>query len=238
MSRDAKGPSPSEQSGGDDARDLYDELTDDLLYDPAIGRATMMGYPCVRLAGKFLASYDDKAGCLVVKLPRERVAELVEQRRRRPVRPGRQGLPRVGGDPHGRPGAVAARCSPRPSTSPGGSSRFTTVTTGMPKGTTTKAKARTSSCGILVVHAAVTSSGSAIPGPASKPATAALSCASAPCELPHAATCMPSGRTSAPPYAPMPRERATTGSSGTSEIGTLRPELLHGIRPGFVRHIL
>ena len=68
----------SDQSGGDDARDLYDELTDDLLYDPAIGRATMMGYPCVRLAGRFLASYDDKAASLVVKLPRERVAELVE----------------------------------------------------------------------------------------------------------------------------------------------------------------
>jgi hypothetical protein len=78
MARATKGTSPSEQSGGDDARDLYEELTDDLLYDPAIGRATMMGYPCVRLAGRFLASYDDKAGCLVVKLPRERVAELVD----------------------------------------------------------------------------------------------------------------------------------------------------------------
>jgi hypothetical protein len=78
MVRDTKAAAPSEQSGGDDARDLYDELTDDLLYDPAIGRATMMGYPCVRLAGRFLACYDDKAGCLVVKLPRERVAELVE----------------------------------------------------------------------------------------------------------------------------------------------------------------
>ena len=79
MARDAKAASPSEQSGGDDARDLYDELTDDLLYDPAIGRATMMGYPCVRLAGRFLASYDDTAGCPVVKLPRERVTELVEK---------------------------------------------------------------------------------------------------------------------------------------------------------------
>ena len=39
----------------------------------------MMGYPCVRLAGRFLASYDDKAGSLVVKLPRERVTELVER---------------------------------------------------------------------------------------------------------------------------------------------------------------
>jgi hypothetical protein len=78
MARDDKASSPSEQSGGDDARDLYDDLTDDLLYDPAIGRATMMGYPCVRLAGRFLASYDDKAGRLVVKLPRDRVTELVE----------------------------------------------------------------------------------------------------------------------------------------------------------------
>jgi hypothetical protein len=82
MAPDEKRTSPSKQSGGDDAddgaRDLYYELTEDLLYDPAIGRATMMGYPCVRLAGQFLASYDDKAGCLVVKLPRERVTELVE----------------------------------------------------------------------------------------------------------------------------------------------------------------
>jgi hypothetical protein len=78
MTKDHAGTSPSDQSGGDDARDLYDELTDNLLYDPAIGRATMMGYPCVRLAGRFLASYDDKAAFLVVKLPRERVAELVE----------------------------------------------------------------------------------------------------------------------------------------------------------------
>ena len=78
MSPPALGTSPSEQSGGDDARDLYDELTDDLLYDPAIGRATMMGYPCVRLAGQFLASYDDKTRSLIVKLPRDRVRELIE----------------------------------------------------------------------------------------------------------------------------------------------------------------
>jgi hypothetical protein len=78
MAGSRKGTSPPEPSAGDDARDLYDELTDDLLYDPAIGRATMMGYPCVRLAGRFLASYDAKAACLVVKLPRERVTELVE----------------------------------------------------------------------------------------------------------------------------------------------------------------
>ena len=78
MAPPAKGPSPSEESDGDEARAVYDELTDDLLYDPAIGRATMMGHPCVRLSGKFLASYDIKAGGLVVKLSPERVAELVD----------------------------------------------------------------------------------------------------------------------------------------------------------------
>jgi hypothetical protein len=56
---------------------LYDALTDDLLYDPAVGRSTMMGYPCVRRAGHFFASFDTRVDALVVKLPRERVAELV-----------------------------------------------------------------------------------------------------------------------------------------------------------------
>ena len=62
-----------------DARTLYDELTDDLLYDPAVGRSTMMGYPCVRRAGRFFASFDPRAQALVVKLPRERVVELVAE---------------------------------------------------------------------------------------------------------------------------------------------------------------
>jgi hypothetical protein len=78
---------PRRHPAGDDARALYDALSDDLLYDPAIGRATMMGYPCLRLAGKFLASYDDKLGGLVVKLARERVLELVADGTGKPFAP-------------------------------------------------------------------------------------------------------------------------------------------------------
>jgi hypothetical protein len=70
-----------------DARTLYDELTDDLLYDPAVGRSTMMGYPCVRRAGRFFASFDTKAEALVVKLPRERVAELIDDGTGEPFAP-------------------------------------------------------------------------------------------------------------------------------------------------------
>ena len=86
MARSATPPSPPEPSGGE-GRALYDELTDDLLYDPAVGRATMMGHPCVRLAGAFLASYDPQGDAMVVKLPRERVAELVESGRGEPFAP-------------------------------------------------------------------------------------------------------------------------------------------------------
>jgi hypothetical protein len=60
-----------------DPQALYARLTDDLLYDPAVGRSTMMGFPCVRRAGRFFASFDTHAEALVVKLPHERVADLV-----------------------------------------------------------------------------------------------------------------------------------------------------------------
>jgi hypothetical protein len=68
-------------------RSLYDELTDDLLYDPAVGRSTMMGYPCVRRAGRYFASFDTQAEALVVKLPRERVTELVDDGTGEPFAP-------------------------------------------------------------------------------------------------------------------------------------------------------
>jgi hypothetical protein len=60
-----------------EARTLYDELTDDLLYDPVVGRSTMMGFPCVRRAGSFFAAFDTRNDALIVKLPAERVRGLV-----------------------------------------------------------------------------------------------------------------------------------------------------------------
>ena len=73
--------------GVSDARTLYDGLIDDLLYDPAVGRSTMMGYPCVRRAGRFFASFDTSADALVVKLPRYRVGELISEGTGEPFAP-------------------------------------------------------------------------------------------------------------------------------------------------------
>ena len=74
--------SPAESppvSGGDAARELYDELTDDLLYDPAIGRGTIMGHPCIRLAGQFVTCLERNGTGLILKLPARRVTALIAE---------------------------------------------------------------------------------------------------------------------------------------------------------------
>ena len=55
--------------------DLVDELRED---DPRLEEGTLMNGRCVRVDGAFLAMAFGEAG-LVVKLPRTRVAELIEQ---------------------------------------------------------------------------------------------------------------------------------------------------------------
>ena len=40
--------------------------------------STMMGFPCLRVRGKFFASVNREANALIVKLPAARVAALVE----------------------------------------------------------------------------------------------------------------------------------------------------------------
>jgi hypothetical protein len=56
---------------------LFWTLADDLLRDPGITRSTMMGYPCLRHNGAFFACVQRGTGHLIVKLPADRVQELV-----------------------------------------------------------------------------------------------------------------------------------------------------------------
>jgi hypothetical protein len=69
------------------AEELFWELVAPMYADPAISRSTMMGLPCVRLEGRFFASLDRRTGALLVKLPRDRVTELITAGRAVPFAP-------------------------------------------------------------------------------------------------------------------------------------------------------
>ena len=56
----------------------FDRLAAPLLDQPDVSRSTMMGLPCLRRAGAFFASFDQRTGNLVVKLSEARVTELIE----------------------------------------------------------------------------------------------------------------------------------------------------------------
>jgi uncharacterized protein (TIGR02453 family) len=57
--------------------ELFWDLVEPMYADPAVQRSTMMGLPCVRLDGRFFASLDRHTAALLVKLPRERVGQLI-----------------------------------------------------------------------------------------------------------------------------------------------------------------
>jgi hypothetical protein len=56
---------------------LFWALAERLLDEPLVSRSTMMGFPCLRLDGRFFASIDRNSNDLVVKLTAERVDALV-----------------------------------------------------------------------------------------------------------------------------------------------------------------
>ena len=69
----------------------FAELTQPLLAVTGVTRSTMMGLPCLRQDGTIFAALDRTTGALLVKLPRERVDELLGSRAAEPFAPaGRQ----------------------------------------------------------------------------------------------------------------------------------------------------
>jgi hypothetical protein len=67
--------------------ELFWELADELLARPAVTRSTMMGYPCLRSNGAFFACVERGTGSLIVKLPSERVNELIASNKARAFAP-------------------------------------------------------------------------------------------------------------------------------------------------------
>ena len=59
---------------------MFWELIEELqLEDPRVEEGTIMGGRCARVAGEFLGLVDVKDRGLVVKLPSERVQELIDE---------------------------------------------------------------------------------------------------------------------------------------------------------------
>lgn len=72
--------SPRQQEGVlSEAESLFWQLADDLRRDDdRVVEGTIMGGRCLRVGKEFLALVDFKGSGLVVKLPKERVAELID----------------------------------------------------------------------------------------------------------------------------------------------------------------
>ena len=58
-----------------------------MLARPDVATGTMMGFPCLRVAGAFFASCDHRTGDLIVKLSRDRVAALIAEGVGKPFAP-------------------------------------------------------------------------------------------------------------------------------------------------------
>jgi hypothetical protein len=67
--------------------ELFRDLVDPLYADPAVQRSTMMGLPCVGLNGRFFASLDRRTGALLVKLPSDRVQQVIADGHGEPFAP-------------------------------------------------------------------------------------------------------------------------------------------------------
>lgn len=58
-------------------RELFWAIADAMIAAGTAERGTLMGLPCLRASGDFFAMSDHRSGELVVKLPAERVRQLI-----------------------------------------------------------------------------------------------------------------------------------------------------------------
>lgn len=66
---------------------LFWSLADSMLASGEVEKGTMMGFPCLRVSGKFFASIERTTDDLIVKLPKDRVTELIASGEASPFAP-------------------------------------------------------------------------------------------------------------------------------------------------------
>lgn len=59
-------------------RTLFDKLADEFIDAGEAQPGTMMGFPCLRVRGNYIACKDKSSGTLIVKLTENRVRNLVD----------------------------------------------------------------------------------------------------------------------------------------------------------------
>ncbi len=59
-------------------RTLFDKLADEFINAGEVQPGTMMGFPCLRVRGRYIACKDKTSGTLIVKLTEKHVKNLVE----------------------------------------------------------------------------------------------------------------------------------------------------------------
>lgn len=71
----------------DNPTDFFWTVATPFLAQEGVTRGTMMGFPCLRLNGDYFASAHQKTGDLIVKLPADRVLDLIAQEVGEPFAP-------------------------------------------------------------------------------------------------------------------------------------------------------
>ena len=61
-----------------DTHDFFWDLAEELMSDRDVEEGTLMGHACLRVGGEFAAMPELETGGLVVKLPADRVAGLID----------------------------------------------------------------------------------------------------------------------------------------------------------------
>ncbi|MGI9621186.1 MAG: hypothetical protein ACR2PK_00010 [Acidimicrobiales bacterium] len=61
-----------------EAAEYFWDMVEPLFAEDGIEEGSLMGFPCLRLDGAFFATCDHRTGDLIVKLPADRVGELID----------------------------------------------------------------------------------------------------------------------------------------------------------------
>ena len=67
--------------------EFYWELAEGYLARDHVDEGKLMGFPCLRVNGDFFSTCDHRTGELIVKLPRNRVSELIADGTGQPFAP-------------------------------------------------------------------------------------------------------------------------------------------------------